>query len=134
MDIAEVAASFKIVNSSLREEFVVKVPAPPSLALCAPTVSPLCCPHPFCLLVQFPIKMSLPWILLDHVVNSPNTARLENLLFPLDIYNDAAARALNVLRKRFVFDEIQARLNRVLVYAARTLNAKHHSRVSLSPR
>ena len=27
-----------------------------------------------------------------------------------------------------------ARLSRVLVYAARTLNAKHHSRVSLSPR
>ena len=30
--------------------------------------------------------------------------------------------------------EAKARVNRVLVYAAHTLNAKHHSRVSLSPR
>ena len=30
-----------------------QVPAPPSLALCAPTVSPHCRPHPLCLLVQW---------------------------------------------------------------------------------
>ena len=30
----------------------MQVPAPPSLALCAPTVSPHCRSHPFCLLLQ----------------------------------------------------------------------------------
>lgn len=62
-------------------------------------------------IVQFPIKMSLPWILIDHVVNSPNRARMENVLFPLDIYNDAAQRALTVLKKQYIFDEVQAELN-----------------------
>jgi cytoplasmic FMR1 interacting protein len=62
-------------------------------------------------IVQFPIRMSLPWILIDHVVNSPNTARMENMLYPLDIYNDAADRALTVLRKQYIFDEVQAELN-----------------------
>eukprot|EP01050_Picozoa_sp_SAG11_P044854 SAG11_NODE_22035_length_413_cov_1.143312_1_plen_84_part_00 len=33
-------------------------------------------------------------------VSSPNTARMENVLFPLEIYNDAAERALCVLRKQ----------------------------------
>ena len=27
-------------------------------------------------IVQFPIRMSLPWILIDHIVNSPNSARM----------------------------------------------------------
>ena len=45
-------------------------------------------------IVQFPIRMSLPWILIDHIVNSPNSARMENVLYTLDIYNDAAMRAL----------------------------------------
>ena len=69
-------------------------------------------------IVQFPIRMSLPWILIDHIVNSPNSARMENVLCKivtlsrfaccpslanpkaitisdtLDIYNDAAMRAL----------------------------------------
>ena len=62
-------------------------------------------------LVQFPIKMSLPWILIEHVVKSPNAARIENVLYTLDIYNDAVERALNVLQKQHIFDEVQAELN-----------------------
>ena len=33
------------------------------------------------------------------------------MLYALDIYNDAAMRALDSLGKRFVFDEVQAELN-----------------------
>jgi cytoplasmic FMR1 interacting protein len=62
-------------------------------------------------IVQFPIKMSFPWILIEHIVNSPNASRMENILYTLDIYNDAAMRALDSLGKRFVFDEVQAELN-----------------------
>ena len=35
----------------------------------------------------------------------------ENVLYTLDIYNDAAMRALDTLGKRYVFDEVQAELN-----------------------
>jgi cytoplasmic FMR1 interacting protein len=36
---------------------------------------------------------------------------MENVLYTLDIYNDAAMRALDSLGKRFMFDEVQAELN-----------------------
>ena len=42
--------------------------------------------------VQFPIGMSLPWILTDFIVKTPSIK--ENLFFVLDIYNDASQRAL----------------------------------------
>jgi cytoplasmic FMR1 interacting protein len=42
--------------------------------------------------VQFPIGMSMPWVMTEYLVNTP--AMKENIFFPLDIYNDAAARAL----------------------------------------
>lgn len=62
-------------------------------------------------MVQFPIRMSLPWILIEHVVKSPNAAHMENVLYTLDMYNDAAERALDVLGKQHIFDEVQAELN-----------------------
>jgi cytoplasmic FMR1 interacting protein len=62
-------------------------------------------------IVQFPIKMSFPWILIEHIVNFPNPSRMENVLYALDIYNDAAMRALDSLGKRYAFDEVQAELN-----------------------
>lgn len=71
--------------------------------------------------VQFPIEMSMPWILTEHVVRK-QTSRipmLENVLYTLDIYNDAAHRALYVLRQRYLYDEIEAEANLVfdqLVY------------------
>ncbi len=61
--------------------------------------------------IQFPIDMSLPWILTDHILESGNTSMMEYVLYPLDIYNDAASRALNELKSRFLYDEIEAEVN-----------------------
>ncbi|VDD81090.1 unnamed protein product [Mesocestoides corti] len=69
--------------------------------------------------IQFPIEMSLPWILTDHILETHDPALMESLLYPLDLYNDAADCALNRFRRRFLFDEIEAEANLVfdqLVY------------------
>eukprot|EP00002_Diphylleia_rotans_P029065 TRINITY_DN588_c0_g1_i6.p1 TRINITY_DN588_c0_g1~~TRINITY_DN588_c0_g1_i6.p1 ORF type:complete len:1506 (-),score=325.74 TRINITY_DN588_c0_g1_i6:191-4708(-) len=61
---------------------------------------------------QFPIDWSLPWILANHVMATKNAAPLmECILYPLDLYNDAAYRALYQLRQRYLFDEVEAELN-----------------------
>ncbi|KAK6114868.1 hypothetical protein DH2020_007137 [Rehmannia glutinosa] len=49
-------------------------------------------------------------MLVDHVVESQNAGLLESVLMPFDIYNDAAQQALVVLKKRFLYDEIEAEL------------------------
>eukprot|EP00026_Physarum_polycephalum_P001363 Phypoly_transcript_01364.p1 GENE.Phypoly_transcript_01364~~Phypoly_transcript_01364.p1 ORF type:complete len:1135 (+),score=191.05 Phypoly_transcript_01364:297-3407(+) len=61
--------------------------------------------------LQFPIEMSLPWILTDHILESRDSAMMEAVLYPLDIYNDAAHRALVKLGTRFLYDEIEAEVN-----------------------
>jgi cytoplasmic FMR1 interacting protein len=61
--------------------------------------------------LQFPIEMSLPWILTDHILESRDASMMEYVLYPLDIYNDAAQRALSKLGTRFLFDEIEAEVN-----------------------
>ena len=61
--------------------------------------------------LQFPIEMSLPWILTDEILESKNSSMMEFMLFPLDLYNDAAARALHSLNQRFLYDEIEAEVN-----------------------
>ncbi|KAL7063158.1 hypothetical protein AAHC03_0794 [Spirometra sp. Aus1] len=69
--------------------------------------------------IQFPIEMSLPWILTDHILETHDPAFMEFLLYPLDLYNDAADCALNRFHRRFLFDEIEAEANLVfdqLVY------------------
>ncbi|EUB63727.1 Cytoplasmic FMR1-interacting protein [Echinococcus granulosus] len=69
--------------------------------------------------IQFPIEMSLPWILTDHILETRDPALMESLLYPLDLYNDAADCALNRFHRRFFFDEIEAEANLVfdqLVY------------------
>eukprot|EP00457_Paulinella_chromatophora_P000349 gb/GEZN01000349.1/.p1 GENE.gb/GEZN01000349.1/~~gb/GEZN01000349.1/.p1 ORF type:complete len:1473 (-),score=270.12 gb/GEZN01000349.1/:312-4730(-) len=59
--------------------------------------------------VQFPIAMSMPWILTEFLIKTPSMK--ENIFFPMDIYNDAGARALTVLKQQFLFDEIEAECN-----------------------
>lgn len=59
-------------------------------------------------LVQFPIECSLPWMLVDHVIESQDAGLLESVLTPFDIYNDASQQALLVLKQRFLYDEIEA--------------------------
>ncbi|GFS45995.1 transcription activator [Actinidia rufa] len=61
--------------------------------------------------IQFPIECSLPWMLVDHVIESRNAGLLESVLMPFDIYNDSAQQALAVLKQRFLYDEIEAELD-----------------------
>jgi len=68
--------------------------------------------------VQFPIGMSLPWILTEHVIqnaahsySSSTSHMIESLLYTMDVYNDAAQRAFSRLRKQFVYDEIEGEVN-----------------------
>ena len=63
--------------------------------------------------VQFPINMSLPWILSEHVILHPANNMLENIFYAMDIYNDAAHTALHHMGQRYVFDEIEAEVNLV---------------------
>jgi len=61
--------------------------------------------------LQFPIDMSLPWILTDSILESKEPSMLEFLFYPLDLYNDSAYRALNSLTQQFLYDEIEAEVN-----------------------
>mmetsp|Transcript_22337 Transcript_22337/g.32537 ORF Transcript_22337/g.32537 Transcript_22337/m.32537 type:complete len:1588 (+) Transcript_22337:206-4969(+) len=65
--------------------------------------------------VQFPIEMSMPWILTEHVITNKvvEIPMIENVLFTMDIYNDAAHRALYTLNQQFLYDEIEAEANLV---------------------
>ncbi|VDO21340.1 unnamed protein product [Haemonchus placei] len=40
--------------------------------------------------IQFPIEMSIPWILTDHILTNPDSSLVEGALYQLDLYNDAA--------------------------------------------
>jgi len=61
--------------------------------------------------LQFPIDMSLPWILTNHVLESRKTSLMEYVLYPLDLYNDAANRALTSLKQQFLYAEVEAEVN-----------------------
>ncbi|KAK6055495.1 cytoplasmic Fragile-X interacting family protein [Cooperia oncophora] len=58
--------------------------------------------------IQFPIEMSIPWILTDHILTNPDSSLVEGALYQLDLYNDAANYSLFNFRKRFLFDEAKA--------------------------
>ncbi|XP_041016836.1 protein PIR [Juglans microcarpa x Juglans regia] len=61
--------------------------------------------------IQFPIECSLPWMLVEYVLESRNAGLLESVLMPFDIYNDSAQQALVVLKQRFLYDEIEAEVD-----------------------
>ncbi|XP_068666012.1 protein PIR [Aristolochia californica] len=61
--------------------------------------------------IQFPIECSLPWMLVDYVIDSEDGGLLESVLLPLDIYNDSAQHALTILKQRFLYDEIEAEVD-----------------------
>ncbi|KAG6463828.1 hypothetical protein O3G_MSEX014088, partial [Manduca sexta] len=61
--------------------------------------------------IQFPIEMSMPWILTDHILRTKEPAMMEYVLYPLDLYNDSAQYALTVFRKQFLYDEVEAEVN-----------------------
>lgn len=61
--------------------------------------------------IQFPIEMSLPWILTDHILKTKDPSMMECLLYPLDLYNDSAHYALTKFNKQFLYDEVEAEVN-----------------------
>ena len=58
--------------------------------------------------LQFPVECSLPWMLVEYVLESQNAGLFESILMPFDIYNDSAQHALVTLKQRFLYDEIEA--------------------------
>eukprot|EP00629_Pelagomonadales_sp_RCC1024_P017002 CAMPEP_0119275140 /NCGR_PEP_ID=MMETSP1329-20130426/13283_1 /TAXON_ID=114041 /ORGANISM="Genus nov. species nov., Strain RCC1024" /LENGTH=1260 /DNA_ID=CAMNT_0007275501 /DNA_START=313 /DNA_END=4095 /DNA_ORIENTATION=+ len=65
--------------------------------------------------IQFAIELSLPWILTEHVITNQHKSMplMENILYAMDAYNDAANRSLHILSQRFLYDEIEAEVNLV---------------------
>lgn len=61
--------------------------------------------------IQFPIEMSLPSILTDHILKTKDPAMIECVLYPLDLYNDSAYCALTKFCKQFLYDEVEAEVN-----------------------
>ncbi|XP_074559467.1 protein PIR [Curcuma longa] len=61
--------------------------------------------------IQFPIECSLPWMLVEHVIESQDAGLFQSILMPFDIYNDSAQHALAVLKQRFLYDEIEAEVD-----------------------
>lgn len=61
--------------------------------------------------IQFPIEMSLPSILTDHILKTKDPAMMECILYPLDLYNDSAYCALTKFCKQFLYDEVEAEVN-----------------------
>lgn len=59
--------------------------------------------------VQFPIEMSLPWILTRTAIQTSWMG--DYIAVGLDLYNDSASHALNVLGARHLFEEIEAEVN-----------------------
>ncbi|OCT88143.1 hypothetical protein XELAEV_18016776mg, partial [Xenopus laevis] len=51
--------------------------------------------------IQFPIEMSMPWILTDHILETKEPSMMEYVLYPLDLYNDSAYYALTKFKKQF---------------------------------
>ena len=83
--------------------------------------------------VQFSIDISLPWILIQralapHLVPSAigdaSAPMIQNIIFMLDIYNDAAYEALHLTRVQHLYDEVEAEASLVL---SRTMSSLSHS-------
>ena len=88
-----------------------------------------------CKRVQFPISMSLPWILTEHVLNQRNRPLMPMLFAPMDAYNDAASDSLRKHRQQFLFVEIEAETNlcfdQILFNLAEQIYAHYKTRAAL---
>ena len=63
---------------------------------------------------QFPLAMSFPWILIEHLLESrADINTMDNLIHVLDIYNDAGHRALYDIQQQHLYNEIEAEVNLV---------------------
>lgn len=85
--------------------------------------------------IQFPIECSLPWMLVDQVLESQDAGLLESILMPFDIYNDSSQHALIVLKQRFLYDEIEAEVDLCfdqLVYKLNEIIFSYYKRCAAS--
>ena len=84
---------------------------------------------------QFPVSMSLPWILTEHVLTQRNGPLMPMLLASMDAYNDAATDALCVHKQQFLFTEIEAEINlcfdQVLFALAEQIYTHYKTRAAL---
>uniref|UniRef100_A0A669F8W4 Cytoplasmic FMR1 interacting protein 2 n=1 Tax=Oreochromis niloticus TaxID=8128 RepID=A0A669F8W4_ORENI len=67
--------------------------------------------------IQFPIEMSMPWILTDHILETKEPSMMEYVLYPLDLYNDSGYYALTKFKKQFLYDEIEAEVRSNTLFA-----------------
>jgi len=59
--------------------------------------------------LQYPVRSSLPFILSEHLLNESGKPALhDSLFFPFELYNDAAAQAINVYDSQYLYQEIHA--------------------------
>ncbi|OHT02461.1 hypothetical protein TRFO_30406 [Tritrichomonas foetus] len=57
----------------------------------------------------FPVTISLPVILSEHALENYKKPELTGVIFyPLSIYDDAASKALRLLKSKYLYDEIKA--------------------------
>ncbi|XP_046852032.1 cytoplasmic FMR1-interacting protein 2-like isoform X2 [Xenia sp. Carnegie-2017] len=61
--------------------------------------------------IQFPIEMSMPWILTEHILDTQEPSMMEYVLYPLDLYNDSGEYAQSKFKKQYLYDEIEAEVN-----------------------
>ncbi|KAJ3384847.1 Cytoplasmic FMR1-interacting protein 2 [Lobulomyces angularis] len=61
--------------------------------------------------IQFPISMSLPWILAEYCLDSFNPEMFSNIFVIFDIYNDVAKSTMYNLNSQYIYDEVVAEVN-----------------------
>lgn len=66
--------------------------------------------------LQFPVRSSLPFILSEHILKVGDGAAIkpqlhDNTFFPFELYNDAAATAINTFKSQYLYREIEAEVS-----------------------
>lgn len=63
-------------------------------------------------IIQFPVRSSLPFILAEHLLKLANKPALhDSMMFPFEIYNDAASLALHTFHSQYLYREIEAEVS-----------------------
>lgn len=63
-------------------------------------------------IIQFPVRSSLPFILAEHLLNITEVPALhDSMMYPFEIYNDAAFLALNTFKSQYLYREIEAEVS-----------------------
>ncbi|OHT12061.1 hypothetical protein TRFO_18257 [Tritrichomonas foetus] len=63
-------------------------------------------------IIQFPVRSSLPFILAEHLLKITDLPALhDSMMFPFEIYNDAAYMAINTFQSQYLYREIEAEVS-----------------------